>query len=190
MQVYLKPYPHKTYTNVPYAPDKDKNINAGYLDLYNYPAKINQVPELKNNPELKTLVEKINSKELYTFGCGLNWDPLLQATGWHEFSSYVNLAFLNDDHNLTDKYYLKLVGTFLLDNIPDNDSCTITFIVNPTNFHNFERFANGVKPKEETVTHRGFSLNIGISGLAEDPKTAVAHWAEGVKFVTDFFGQG
>jgi hypothetical protein len=191
MQIYLKPYAHKTYTNVPYAPAKDKNVNSGYLDLYNYPAKINQVPELKNNPELRILVEQINQHELYTFGCGLNWDPVLQATGWHEFSSYVNLAFVQDEHNLTDKYYLKLAGTFLLqDTIPEKDAVTINFIINPTNFHSFQRFSKGVKPKEETVTHRGFSLNLSISGLSEDPKTAVAHWAEGVQFVTDFFRQG
>ena len=190
MQIYLKPYQHKTYTNVPYAADKDTSVNAGYMDLYNYPAKINQVPELKNNPELKELVQEINKHEIYTFGVGLNWDPLLQASGWHEFSSYVNVAFNNDANNETDKMYLKLVGTFLLENdIPENDAVTINFIINPTNFHDFERFSKGVKPKEETVKYRGFSLNVNVSGLGQDPKTAVAHWSEGVKFLTEFFAK-
>lgn len=186
MQVFLKPYAHKTFTNVPYS--SDKNENAGYIDLYNYPDKIKELPEVKNNPELESLIKAINQHELYTFGCGLHWDPFLQSSGWYEFASWINLAFLKDQNNASDDMYLKLIGTFLMSEKKlENEAVTVDFRLNPTNFHDFKRFSMGVSPKEETVKFRGFSLNINICGFGDDSNIALQNWQQGINFVTEFF---
>jgi len=108
MQIYLKPYPHNTYTNVPYAPVKGTQ-NIGYLDVKKYPGKVKSMPELKIAPQMVDLIQRINREsELTTFGCDVGADSYAKThngifTKW----SFINMFFTElDDNKLEGAYYL------------------------------------------------------------------------------------
>ena len=184
MQIYLKPYPHSTYTNVPYAPVKGTK-NVGYFNVKKYPGKIKQIPELKNEPEMVDLIQKLNKESRFnTFGCDVGTEIRgLIFMKW----SFVNLFFTNLDSNKLEGNYYDQVSKFINKYMNDTtENVIVEFIINPTNFHDFERFKNGVKPSEETVLFRGFSLNCKIigAGVAQDDSADL--WKTGIAKVGDF----
>lgn len=183
MQIYLKPYPHQTYCNVPYASEKkrsDGTKNYGFFDVKKYPGKVSKIPELENNDVLKRCIEEINSNStLATYGCEYNAtklnDDFLQV--W----SYVNLYFTNLDENIIEGNYFNLVSKFLSEYAFDIDeNIVIEFIINPTNFHNFDKINKGAKPNEETVLFRGFSMNCKIIGVDNNIINATKCWRDGI----------
>lgn len=190
MQIYLKPYPHQTYCNVPYVSEKkrvDGTRNYGFFDVKKYPGQLAMIPELRDNEILTRCIKEINlNSELATYGCEYNAnrlnDDFLQV--W----SYINLYFADLDENKIEGNYFKLVSSFLSDHALDvEENIVVEFFINPTNFHDFVKIKNGSKPKEETVLFRGFSMNCKITGVAADIIQATNLWRDGISNLTTSF---
>lgn len=176
MQIYLKPYPHNTYCNVPYSSEKvrsDGSRNYGFVNVKKYKGLLKKIPEITNLPKLGELIEKVNAGEaIATYGCDHGVDPI---GNYHQAWAFVNLYFDNFDLNHSEEYYLKLVSKFLEQYAADHhENLIIEFISSPTNFHDFEKIKKGATPKEETIEFRGYSMNckiIGVGATFDDAKT-------------------
>lgn len=184
MQIYLKPYPHNTYTNVPYAPVKGTQ-NAGYFDIKKFPGKAMQIPELKNEPLMVEWIQKINKESrLSTFGCDIGAETY-QAV--HTKWSFINIFLTDLDDNLTEQDYYMMISDFIKQYSDEpSDNIVVEFIINPTNFHDFDRFKKGVRPNEETVLFRGYSLNCKIMGAGDSLDSATELWHTGLNMVGNY----
>lgn len=181
----MSTYHHSTYCNVPYASQKGTK-NLGFFDVKKYPGQIKKVSELANKPEFYNLVKSINEDSIFaTYGCDYGVE---HETYLYEVSSFVNLYIYDLEVNEHEGIYNDIVGTFLkkfADN--DQDKTMIDFTINPTNFHDFGRIRKGVKPKEETVVFRGWSLNCKIIGVADNLEQTEQSWLYGIDKCTEFF---
>jgi len=191
MQIYLKPYPHSTYCNVPYAPEKRsgmKEQNYGFFDVKKYPGKLKQIPELKEVPEMLSLIENVNKNSIFeTYGINFRMEPLVGFPVRHVYWTWVNLGFAELDLNTEESTYYQLIGQFLQDYVEDGkENAIIEFILNPTNFHDRDRFRKGVKPKEETVVFRGWCLNVKIMGVGDTFDGAKQLWQHGADVAKEF----
>ena len=161
MQIYLKPYPYRTNCNVPYPPRDD---DKGFFNIKKYPGLIKKVPELMEWPDLANCIEQINENSIFaTFGCDRGIEPLqnLQLV-----ESFVNLYFPEIPDNIGDEAegrYNELVGNFLVRYARDKFANTnIEFILNTTNYHDFDKIKKGATLSEKTLLFIGWSLNIKI----------------------------
>ena len=175
MQIYLKPYPHNTYSNVPYASEKvraDGSRNYGFVNVRKYKGLLKKIPEITTLSELGNLIEKANSGQtIATYGCDHGIAPL---GIYHQAWAFVNF-YINDlELNHSEEHYLKLVSQFLVEYAADHhENLIVEFITNPTNFHDFKKIKKGSTPKEETIEFRGYSMNckiIGVGPTIEDAK--------------------
>lgn len=190
MQIYLKPYPHNTYSNVPYASAKkreDGTQNFGFFDIKKYPGKIKKIPELKNEPELTKFIVDLNKDTCFaTSGCGIFkqvYDP--NQTYW----SFVNIHFADFELNKKESNYIDLIGRFLVGYSEvdlEFENAIIEFVLNPTNFHDMEKFKKGAMPSERTVLFPGWSLNVKVLGIGKEEETAKGLWQIGLHNVEEF----
>ena len=180
MQIYLKPYPHNTYSNVPYAfsdEREDGTQNYGFFDVKKYPGLIKKIPELKDEPDLTKFVVDINKEScLATSGCGV----YKQVYGENQtYWSFVNMHFADFELNRKESSYIDLVGRFLVSNSEVDikfENAIVEFILNPTNFHDLAKFKKGAAPSEKTVLFTGWSLNVKVLGIGKDEASAKDLW--------------
>lgn len=187
MQIYLKPYPHQTYCNVPYVSEKrrmDGTQNCGFFDVKKYPGQLSIIPELRDNEILKRAIEEINlNSNLATYGCEYNANRL--NADFLQVWSYISIYFADLDENKIEGNYFNLVSNFLSEYALDlEENIVVEFFINPTNFHDFAKIKKGSKPKEETVLFRGFSMNCKIIGVAVDIIQATNLWRDGLSNLT------
>ncbi len=187
MQIYLKPYTYNNYCIVPYSEEKERHDgtrNYGYKDVKKFKGLIKKIPEIKDAPKLGDLIEKVNQGIFTTYGCDVGFGPV----GNH-FQSwiFVNFHFDDMDLNYTEKNYFELVAKFLERLANETTENLITeFVFNPTNFHNPERIKKGVKPKEETIMFRGYSMNCKIIGVGESIDRSKSLMNLGLDYITEF----
>lgn len=190
MQIYLKPYPHNTYCNVPYAEEKTRHNgtrNYGYKDVKKFRGLIKKIPEVKDSPKLGDLIQKINQEMFTTSGCDIGVGPV---GIYHQSWAFVNFHFDDMDLNHTEENYFNLVAKFLeYFATEQTENLVIEFIINPTNFHDPERIKKGVKPNEDTVMFRGYSINCKIIGVGESIDLAKSIMNLGLDHATEFLSR-
>lgn len=106
-------------TGVPYLPQQRQQPDAsnfGYFDLKKSPRVIDDIPELKDRPELRSLIEELNSKNSFfrTVGCDA-WDLEDQPqTGQWVSREYVQVAFelLELNHGQNWDSLFRLINSF------------------------------------------------------------------------------
>lgn len=190
MQIYLKPYPHSTYSNVPYAfSDKreDGTQNFGFFDVKKYPGLIKKIPELKDEPILTKFVIDINKESCFaTSGCGI----YKQEYGTNQtYWSFVNLHFADFELNKIESNYIDLVGRFLIAYSEVDlkfENAIIEFILNPTTFHDMAKFKKGIAPSEKTILFQGWSLNVKVLGIGVEGENAEGLWKIGLHNIEQF----
>ena len=187
MQIYLKPYPHNTYSNVPYAEEderEDGTQNYGFFDVKKYPGKIKKIPELVDEPELTDFVMRLNKESIFaSSGCGIYRATYgTNQTYW----SFVNIHYAEIELNKEENQWYEQVGAFLMrygsvDLAYEN--AIVEWTMNPTNFHDVGK---GKKPSEDTVLFQGFSMNVKLLGIGPDEETAKGLWKIGLHNVNEF----
>lgn len=190
MQIYLKPYPHNTYSNIPYAAEderEDGTQNFGFFDVKKYPGKIKKIPELIAEPELTDFVVKLNKESIFaSSGCGIYKATYgKNQTYW----SFVNIHFANIELNRKENQWYEQVGAFLMrygDIDLAHENAIVEWIMNPTNFHDMKKIRKGAKPNEDTVLFQGWSLNVKLLGIGPDEETAKELWKIGLRNVNEF----
>lgn len=190
MQLYLKPYPYQTFANVPYAAEKkrtDGSRNSGFFDVKKYPGQLKNIPEIKEWPELKELIEQINlNSNLSTFGCDTGIDAV-PGSPYMQVWSFLNLHFDDMSQNESEEEYFKLIGDFLYYSSTDNEENTVVeFITSPTNYHDKDKFKKGATPSEKTKLFQGWSLNCKVVGIGINNIEARGRWQYGMDKVTNF----
>lgn len=185
MQIYLKPYPYRTNCNVPYPPRDD---DKGFFNIKKYPGQIKKIPELVEWPDLANHIEQINKDSIFaTFGCDREIEPLQNL---HLVWSFVNLYFpniLDNNGAKAEGRYNELVGNFLIEYARDTSGNTnIEFIMNPTNYHDFDKIKKGAISSERTLLFIGWSLNIKILGVGPTLEEAKDLWKHGIERTTEF----
>jgi len=185
MQIYLKPYAYRTNCNVPYPPRDD---DKGFFNIKKYPGLIKKVPELVEWPDLADCIEQINKNSIFaTYGCDRQIELLqnLQLV-W----SFVNLYFpviSDNDGAEAEGRYNELVGSFLIKYAKDTHGNTnVEFIMNPTNYHDFDKIKKGAAPSEKTFLFIGWSLNIRVLGVGPTLEEARDLWKHGIERTTEF----
>jgi hypothetical protein len=106
-------------TGVPYLPRQRQNwesSNFGYFDLKRSMGLIDDIPELKDRPELKSLVQKLNSENSFfrSLGCDA-WDLENQPRAGEWVSrGYVQVAFeiLELNHGQNWDSLFSLINSF------------------------------------------------------------------------------
>jgi hypothetical protein len=104
---------------VPYLPQQrqePESSNFGYFDLKKNPRVIDDIPELKDRPELRSLLEELNSENSFfrTVGCDA-WDLEDQPrTGEWISGGYVQVAFklLDLNHGQNWDSLFRLINSF------------------------------------------------------------------------------
>jgi len=102
---------------IPYARPADDPSSHGYVNLREQPDFIGQLPELRNSPQLRALVETLNSADslFETYGCE-KWSEQWsneKFPGFNiRFGSYVDLAFVDKTRCHTQETYHHLVNAF------------------------------------------------------------------------------
>lgn len=186
MQLYIRPYPHSTYTNMPY--DKVKGTaNYGFFDIKKYPGKIKDIKEVTQFPRMVDLIKVINSLELLrTFGCDISYD-VITFQPKTVLKSYINLCYDSEDTNKYESMYYKFIADLLklYDEKHKSENSIIEFIINPTNFHSMEKYKKGVSIAQKTLLYSGYSLNISILGMGDDSATAYKAWESAIDFITN-----
>jgi len=191
MQIYLKPYPYNVYCNVPYVEEKERfdgSKNYGFKNIKKYKGLIKKIPEVKNFPEFESLITTINSGKIFTtYGCDKKEEAL---SNFFQSWIFINFYFDNLTLNKTEELYFNLVSDFLKKySIEKTENLIIEFIINPTNFHDFQRIKKGVKPKEETILFRGFSMNCKIIGVSDNPFHANELRNNGIEYINKFLSK-
>jgi len=190
MQIYLKPYPHNTYCNVPYADERERHDgtrNYGYKDVKKFKGLIKKIPEIKEAPNLSDLIQQTNEGILTTYGCDVGVSP---AGNYHQAWAFINFHFDDMVLNHTEECYFNLVAKFLeYFATEQTENLIIEFVTNPTNFHDPVRIKKGVTPREETVMFRGYSINCKIIGIGETVNLSKVAMNLGLYHVTEFLSK-
>lgn len=185
MQIYVKPYAHRTNCNIPSLP---RDNDMGFFNIKKYPGLIKKIPELVEWPDLANCIEQINKNSIFaTFGCDRGIEPLQNL---HLIESFVNLYFPYIQDNVggeAEGKYNELIGNFFIEHARDTFGNTnIEFVMNPTNYHNFDKIKKGAIPSEKTLLFIGWSLNVKILGIGETLKDAHDLWKYGIDKTTKF----
>ena len=94
---------------------------------------------------------------------------------------------LDNDGAKAEGRYNEIVGNFLMEYARDTYGNTnIEFIMNPTNYHNFDKIKKGAVPSERTLLFIGWSLNIKVLGVGPTLEEAKDLWKHGVERTTEF----
>ncbi len=190
MQLYVKPYPHQTFANVPYSAEKkrgDGSRNHGFFDVKKYPGHLKKIPEIKELPEMLELIERINKHSLLTtFGCDEGIDPV-PGSSYVQVWTFINLHFDDMKHNESEEEYFKLIGDFMYYSSKDvEENAVVEFITSPTNYHDKVKFKKGAKPSEKTKLFQGWSLNCKVVGIGSNNIEARGLWQHGMEKITHF----
>jgi len=96
---------------LPYVPiNHEGHVRYEYIDLREEPERIDELPELKDAPELREAIKTLNGPEsvFRTLGCEKAASDFPHPTLKRKFVSYFDLAFAdwNDNQNLHTFYII------------------------------------------------------------------------------------
>ncbi len=90
------------HTGIPYVPAKRQfRENYGYIDLQRNPERVNEVPEIQGEPELREFVMEINHRRslFRSAGCDTNYGPHAHPVYKYGMSCFVTMVFEIVDWN-------------------------------------------------------------------------------------------
>jgi hypothetical protein len=160
------------------------------VDLRQNPSEINMIPELKDEPDLKSLVSVMNDKDglFMTHGCALAFRqpedyvviPLSveSSTASHWCSSYVTFSFWQFSMNRVEEYEM-LYEKFIL----EGKGSDICFVIQPAYF--CTRFEQRLSRKWGETN--GTVCVVWVSGWGDGATIALSRWRNAVKGLISFF---
>jgi hypothetical protein len=166
---------------IPYATFHEAGDRHEFVDLRAFPDAIKDLPEPQRWPELREFLVQLNQPAgaFLTLGC-----ECADATGTtfpggmtHKVASYVHVALSNLPLAQSEDAYFVLLGRFF--KYAKDRSKAEPLIVE----FEVDRFGF-VDQKVE-----GWCLAVWVCGFGMDDASARAIWAEGLKFILDFFVQ-
>lgn len=146
---------------VPYYRREDDPTSKSYIDLKQEPERSAELPEVKDWPELKTAIDKINAHRLFkTLGCAA-WVYETDSPERIKFVSYLAFCFAPMELNKDALSYYRLFHQFCLllseRTLPEN--LAMHFVVRQTGFNGGE-------------LAMGFSGELGLSGYGSSVEQA------------------
>jgi hypothetical protein len=164
---------------IPYPPAKrdDGSQCHGYFDLKSDPPLVDEIAELKREPELKMLVKTINSEGPYkTAGC-LAWtcnsgpgEPRRRKAG-----SYVTVCFADASRNSSEAIFKKMCedfGCFVADQ--PVETVGVEFSIGPATFRDHNDLS-------------GWVVAIFVYGYGATGIDAKKSWRQGIRALNAFF---
>lgn len=157
--------------------------NNGFINLLTQPERINELHELKGVPELRNLIEELNSPKSEFFTCrtdsGQYWykDPKYPQSVYPEsFHTFVTiyLRFLDNDAKNDLEYYRKIASSFYysIDPLGWDDTVQVRFIITPL----------FLKP----LNKHSFCLDIYNHGYGDTVDDARREWRKSFKAWAEF----
>jgi hypothetical protein len=176
--------------DLPYIAEPSRTV-FNHIDLRRNPSQISTIPELKDQPVLKSLVEALNDKDgmFMTHGSAAasrrpdGIDVVIpsseaSAAATHWFSSYVTFSFWRFSQNQNEQYQI-LFEEFN----PVGNGSDICFVIQPAYFRTLfeERFGAKWGIRNATI------CLIWVSGWGGSAAIAHSRWRNAVKGLIEFF---
>lgn len=165
----------KNGLGIPYPKNTSfESSNIGYADLKKFPEKIDELPELKEWDELKSLIKSINNIEniFRTLRCDVSQSKDRKVD--FKVTSYVTLAFEILDWNVKENF--------------------------KELFKDFSKFSKSVQPSKLTVvefeliptsyndhSYNAWSIDIWNHGFGMSERFARSNWSKGIEILKAFF---
>lgn len=176
--------------DLPYFPEPSIGI-YNYFDLREHPERIDEIPELKDDPDLKSLVSVLNDPAglFMTHGCAVarrrpgcegSRIPIPDASAnspcW--YSSYVTFSLWLFDGNKEDRY-----RTIYEAYTPDADDGSVCFELQPVSF---------LSEKERRLNAKfqhtnGTACLIWASGWGDNFRQSYGRWSRSIQHLSEFF---
>lgn len=175
-----------------------------YVDVKRHPEKLNEIPEVRDLPELADFLRVINQpgSSLLTAKCDtwidheLNeWEKIYDAK--RKFCSYVDLLFDQDDARFSfpryEQFVKSLAGALSHsdDSETENLAAAAEFIVRRCWYHSEETPCTEPSPRLSAQVNAvvpdaraGFYITFYLSGYGVDEAEARSLWAAGLKRAT------
>jgi hypothetical protein len=161
--------------------ERVESTNYGYMDLKADPQLIDEIPELRDAPELRSLVAALNApgSPFRSLGCEKVLsnhedpeNPHLHA----RFVSYVDIAFADMVKNSDRDLFVEMVEVFNSHCYEQRDALPhfliASFDLRPSIYHQ-----DGVE---------GWSVAAWVGGFGTDAEEARTTWAVGIKVLERF----
>jgi hypothetical protein len=162
-------------------PGPDGRRNYGYFDLKRQPELISKVPELKNTPELRRLVEAINNPDslFRTLACEKAMGKSETSRFRKRLTSFVSIAFdvlawnqRPGNYEMLFRAFEEFVGL----EYADCDAIGVEFCIEPASFLN-----HGAS---------GWCLTLWNYGYGSTEPETRRQWSRGVTLLEKFFLSG
>jgi hypothetical protein len=163
---------------IPYRPNvRPDGENFGYFDLKRDPQRIDDIPELRDWPPLRKMVQTLNVPASFfrTVGCDTGILDVSGSPPSKRVGCYFRIAFellkwnLEKDNylHLFDAIYQRCVSTQLLNRV------VVAGGIKPTHFNHHQVF--------------GWTLMIDVSGYAPTEQEARESWTQGMALIENSF---
>lgn len=165
---------------IPYRPNvRPDGENFGYFDLKRDPQRIDEIPELRDWPPLRKLVQSLNEQTSFfrTIACDTGVLDVSGSPPSKRVGCYFRIAFEVLKWNLEKENYLHLFDAIY-------QRCTNTQLPNKV------VVAGGIKPTH--FNHHqvfGWTLMIDVSGYAPSEQEARESWTQAMALIESIFNE-
>ena len=176
--------------DLPYVTEPSIGVYS-YSDLRRHPEKIDEIPELKDDPALKSFVSALNDPAglFMTHGCavarrrpGCEGFPLpipdSSATASSWYSSYVTFSLWVFDENKEERY--RTIHDLYN---PDANDGSVCFELQPVSFLSQKERRLNMKYQQTN----GTACLIWASGWGDNFKQSYGRWSRSIQHLTEFF---
>ena len=169
------------HTAIPYVPVKrEHRENHGYIDLKRNPERVDDVPEIQSEPELREFIKELNhARSLFrSAGCDTNHGPHDDPIYKYGMSSFVTLVYEIVDWNCNARNFRELYDEFckFLSHAPEPlpEPVEIVFELQFVTFGEHEG-------------KKAHGLTIDVRAWGRDAANARHIWADALRIVRSFF---
>jgi hypothetical protein len=176
--------------DLPYVTEQSIGVFS-YFDLRRHSDKIDEIPELKADPVLKSLVRTLNDPTglFMTHGCAVARDrpgcegyaipiPDISANARCWYSSYVTFSLWLFDENKEERY-----RTIYEMYTPDADDGSVSFELQPVCFLSQRERRLNLKYQQTN----GTACLIWASGWGDNFKQSYGRWSRSIRHLSQFF---
>jgi hypothetical protein len=176
--------------DLPYITEPSIGIYS-YYDLRRHPERIDEIPELKSDPALKSFVSVLNEPAglFMTHGCDVSRRrpgcegyaipiPDISANARCWYSSYVTFSLWTFDENKEERY--RAIHDLYT---PEENDGSVCFEVQPVSFLSAKERRLSAKFQETN----GMACLIWASGWGDNFKQSYGRWSRSIHHLTEFF---